>query len=117
MSKTHKITQLKKRIAELERMLNNIPALDDNIIQRHNREIVVLENTLRIYASQLQFKPTEEDIVQRVIRDMFNLREHPELINLFTCTEYISRIDPMYPDTETHFFDVRCEILKPTQQQ
>lgn len=116
MSKTHKITQLKKRIAELERMLKEIPSLQDRFDIQPNREIVVLENTLRISASQMRFKPTDEDIVQRAIRDMFDLYEHPELINLFTCTEYISRIDPMYPDTDTHFFDVRCEILKPTQQ-
>lgn len=112
MSKTHKITQLKKRIAELERMLNNIPVLDASLHQER-RNIVELTSVAHFGIAAFSYTPSEEQIFDKCVRDMFDLREHPEIAQLFTFTNYVSRVDPMIPGSEIHAYELKCNIVKP----
>lgn len=111
MSKTHKITQLKKRIAELERMLNSIPALDSSLHQKR-RDIVELTSVVHI-GTDGRYTPSEESMFNRCVNDMFDLREHPEISQLFTFTNYVSRVDPMIHGSEIHAYELKCYIVKP----
>lgn len=112
MSKTHKITQLKKRIVELEKMLKEIPSLEKRITSQR-RDIVELKNVCEIDIGNLGWHPSEEYLIARSVCKMFDIHKHPELANLFTFTEYVSRVNPMNPRSEIHAFEIKCEIVKP----
>lgn len=112
MSKTHKITQLKKRIAELEKMLNNIHALDSSFHQER-RDVIELTSVVHIGIDGRRYKPSEEQIFYRCINEMFDIREHPDIAQLFTFTNYTRRIDPMNSYDEIHDYELKCKIVKP----
>lgn len=114
MSKTHKITKLKKRIAYLEKLLNEIPTLDDKFRLSKSQTIVELNNVTLFSKENLRFIPSEEEIIRRAIGEMFDIYAHPELTQLLTCTKFISRVDPMIPDSEVIAYEVKCNIVKQT---
>lgn len=114
MSKTHKITQLKKRIAELEKKLNAKYSLATQAMMSQRRDIVTIGNTTQYEVGRFRELPSEEEILRRAISEMFDVYAHPEVMQLFTCTVYVVRSSPMMPDSDILAYDVKCDIVKPS---
>lgn len=114
MSKTHKITRLKKRIAELEKRLEKFNTLDRRIkFEKH--EIVELKSVIQVPEFLLCPDLSKEALLCKVLNEMFDIQEHPEIKQLFKLTDYVNRKDPLEPMSVVHYYEVRCLIVKPEE--